>query len=52
MTLQQNAPPRGGDPREYFDCEVDYFAEELQAQRTHPPTPEPTPTPELTLTQE
>jgi hypothetical protein len=52
MTLQQNAPvrERGGDPREYFDCEVDYFAEELQAQDDYSPTPEPTPEP--TLTQE
>jgi len=43
MRLQQNAPER--DPREYFDCETDYFAEELeQAQDDddYSPAPEPT----------
>jgi hypothetical protein len=40
MRLQQKAPEP--DPREYFDCEVDYFAEELQAQDDDDYSPEPT----------
>lgn len=39
MRLQDKAPEH--DPREYFDCETDYFAEELQAQDDYSPTPEP-----------